>query len=256
MFSNAAVTLIGPADPAPVEVVPGDSTSDLVLLCEHAGRAIPAALGELGVSDAVLNSHRGWDIGAEDVARGVARALRAPLVLQRYSRLVIDCNRPTGCVQSVPEISDHEHIPANKSISESERRARITEIFDPMNKQLDTLFAAHEPRAVFSIHSFTPRMDDHDRPWHAGFLTRRSPETGEALMATIAGMRPDLHLALNQPYQIDDETDWFIPQYAEPLGLPHSLIEIRNDQIDHAEGVSLWVELLSRAIGAFMEELP
>ena len=256
MFSNAAVKLIGPADPAPVDVVQGDSTSDLVLLCEHAGRALPAVLGDLGVSPDVLDSHRGWDIGAENVARGVARTLRAPLVLQRYSRLVIDCNRPVDCVQSVPEVSDHEHIPGNKALSESERNSRITEIFAPMNTQLDTLFAAHRPRAVFSIHSFTPRMDSFDRPWHAGFLTRRSPETGEALMATIAGMRPDLCLALNQPYQIEDETDWFIPQYAEPLGLPHSLIEIRNDQIDHHEGVSLWVELLSNAIGAFMETLP
>jgi len=68
--------------------------------------------------------------------------------------------------------------------------------------------------------------------------------------------RSDLNLVLNEPYQISDETDWFIPRYGEGLGLPHCLIEIRNDQIDNPEGVALWVDLLSRAIRGFMETLP
>ena len=256
MMPTAALTLIGSTDPAPVEVLHGDSTADVLLLCEHAGQAVPEVLGNLGVSQEVLDSHRGWDIGAANVARGVACALGAPLVLQHYSRLVIDCNRPTDNAQSMPTISDHQEIPGNRAIPEAERQARITEIFDPMNREIDVLFAAHPRRAAFSIHSYTPRMDGHDRPWQAGFLTRRSTKTGKALMETITGMRPDLNLALNQPYQIDDATDWFIPEYPEPMGLPHSLIEVRNDEINHADGVALWVDLLSHAIGDFMEKLP
>ncbi|WP_420583864.1 N-formylglutamate amidohydrolase [Ruegeria sp.] len=256
MHPISAKALIGPDDPAPVDVVHGDSASDLVLLCEHAGRAIPASLGDLGVSQAVLLSHRGWDIGAEDVARGLASALQAPLVLQRYSRLVVDCNRPPRSPTFMPVISDHQEVPGNSSATKADRTAREREIFAPMNQQLNRLFQAHDRRAAFSIHSYTPSMDGQDRPWHAGFLTRKSKGTARALMAAIAEIRPDLTLALNQPYQIDDATDWFIPQYPEVLGLPHCLIEIRNDQIDHPEGVALWIDLLSHAINAFMENLP
>ena len=251
----AADSLLSPADPPPVEVVNADSTTPLLLLCEHAGQAIPQALGTLGIDADTLDSHRGWDIGAEALARQIATALNAPLVIQRYSRLVIDCNRPPGSLQSVPLVSDHREIPANAAASVEEKDARTREIFAPMDAALTRLFAAHPRRAAFSIHSFTPRMDGVDRPWHAGFLTRRATATGEALMRAVAAERPGLTLALNQPYQINDGTDWFIPRHAEARELPHSLIEVRNDQIDHPEGVRLWSGLLSRAIGGIMESL-
>lgn len=255
MCQTAATTLISSADPAPVEVIDADSRSDLVLLCEHAGRAVPGSLGTLGVDADVLNSHRGWDIGAEDVARRLARALQAPLVIQRYSRLVIDCNRPPGSAESIPVISDHREIPGNRDADQSDKDARLREIFDPMDQQIRDLFKRQKPRATFSIHSFTPSMDGFDRPWHAGFLTRRSISTADALISHILSEDPKLSLALNKPYTVDDDTDWFIPRYAERLDLPHCLIEIRNDQIDHPEGAELWAGLLFRAIAAFMESL-
>ena len=91
--SVANSSLLTPADPQPVELVNADSAVPVLLLCEHAGNAVPEALDGLGVSDEVLNSHRGWDIGAEHMARQLADILGAPLILQRYSRLVIDANR-------------------------------------------------------------------------------------------------------------------------------------------------------------------
>ena len=255
MVSAAAQLLLSDADPPPVEVLRRSSRSPLVLLCEHAGQAVPAALGDLGVGQAVLDSHRGWDIGAESLARGIADALDAPLVVQRYSRLVIDCNRPPGSAQSIPGQSDNCDIPANRTASQAERDARLREIFTPMDREITTLFEAAPRAATMSVHSFTPRMDGRDRPMHAGFLSRRSTETAEALMRHISARRPDLQLALNAPYQVDDETDWFIPRHAERRGLPHCLIEIRNDQIADPKGIAVWTELLSGAIGAFMESL-
>jgi predicted N-formylglutamate amidohydrolase len=74
-------------------------------------------------------------------------------------------------------------------------------------------------------------------------------------MASVSRQQPALELALNQPYQIDDETDWFVPRHAETRGLPHCLIEIRNDQIDHPQGAKLWAGYLATAIAEFMETL-
>jgi predicted N-formylglutamate amidohydrolase len=249
-----ASSLIGKTDPLPVEVLYGDTASDIVLVCEHAGRAIPQSLGTLGISDEVLNSHRGWDIGAEMVARELATLLKAPLVIQHYSRLVIDCNRPPMTPQSIPCESDHAHIPGNIAACQSEKADRVKAIFDPMDSAIKRLFETPR-RAAFSIHSFTPEMDGKSRPWHAGFLTRASLDTAETMIKVIQKHQPDLTLAINEPYAIDSETDWFIPHYAEALDLPHCLIEIRNDQIDHSEGAIFWSELLAEAITDLMETL-
>ncbi len=254
--SVASSPLLTPADPAPVEHVNGGSDAPVLLLCEHAGNKVPARLGNLGVSDEILTSHRGFDIGAESVARALAGLLNAPLILQRYSRLVIDANRPPSSDQSILEISDGEVIPGNQDLMDASRQARLSEIFEPMDSAINSGFASHERRAAFSIHSYTPRLGDENRPWHAGFLSRASLPTAERLMASVARQAPDLNLALNQPYQIEDGTDWFIPRHAEPRALPHCLIEIRNDQIQARDQADRWASMLAEAIKDLPEIWP
>lgn len=246
-------TLLGPNDLAPVEIVNADSTSPIVLLCEHAGRAISQALGNLGVSEDVIQSHRGWDIGAEKVARQIADLLQAPLVIQRYSRLVLDCNRPPDSPLAIPHVSDQIEISGNASLNAAERTMRVHEIFQPMDAALNKLFVHHPRRAAFSIHSFTSHMNGFDRPWHAGFLARTKTDTAAAMMDHIAAIRSDLTLAMNEPYQIENDSDWFIPAHAEAIGLAHCLIEIRNDQLLDADGVVAWADLLAGAIAATLE---
>ena len=65
--------------------------------------------------------------------------------------------------------------------------------------------------------------------------------------------RPSLNLAINKPYSVDDETDWFIPYHAEARGLMHCLIEVRNDQIADDRGVNLWSNLLGNALSEFVK---
>lgn len=243
-------------DPNPVELFNEDSDSAIMLLCEHAGQAIPHQLGDLGVTRDTLNSHRGWDIGAEALARHVAKRLGAPLVLQRYSRLVVDCNRPPDCVSAHPAVSDGIDIPANRSLSPANRAARQAEIFDPLDGAIKAMFDRHPRQAAFSVHSFTPVMDGITRPWNAGFLTRRDPQTAQQLIKHIQAQNPDLSLALNEPYQINSETDWFIPTYGEARNLSHALIEIRNDQLTDSAGIALWGDLLADAITTVLDQHP
>lgn len=251
MSVAVAKTLLAPTDPPPVEVVNAQSTSPIFLLCEHAGKAIPAALGDLGVARDVIESHRGWDIGAERLARKLADLLGAPLVVQRYSRLVIDCNRPHDSPHSIPQESDNVVIPANQSASSADRFARVEEIFMPMNAEISHLIEGR--KAAFSVHSFTPQLDGQDRPWHAGFLSRKDRSTTAILCELLADERPDLTCAVNQPYQIESDSDWFIPAHAEPRGLKHCLIEIRNDQLGDEASITQWAGLLADAIAAVVE---
>ncbi|WP_300072335.1 N-formylglutamate amidohydrolase [uncultured Ruegeria sp.] len=251
-FENLLTT----GDPAPVEWVNRDSAAPVVLLCEHAGQAIPQKLGNLGVSKEVRASHRGWDIGAEAVARQLADRLQAPLILQRYSRLVIDCNRPLAAPDSIPPHSFGEQIPANLNLTDPERIARQKEIVAPLNAAIENMLDQVPRRLAVSIHSFTPQVAEDTRPWHAGFLTRADQATGQAVIDHILTSRPDLLLALNQPYQIDSDSDWFIPHFVEPRGLSHSLVEIRNDLIRDETGAADWAQLLADAFTGILETKP
>lgn len=256
MLAVAHHGLLGPADPTPVEVLNPESRSQILLVCEHAGRAVPAALNGLGVTEEVLASHRGWDIGAADVARRLADALGAPLILQRYSRLVIDANRPPGSPTSIPEVSHGASVPANRGLTDAERETRVAQILRPMDTAIAEAFARHPRRAAISIHSFTPHLNGQDRPWQAGFLSRRDLPTAEHLMASLHRADPSLILAVNEPYRIEDDGDWFIPHHAEPRGVPHCLIEIRNDEIADDAGVAHWADRLAAALADRLEALP
>lgn len=88
-----AAALIGPDDPPPFTLVNADGRRPILLVCDHASRAVPRALGALGLDDAALSRHIGWDIGAAELTLRLAHRLDAPAVLGGYSRLVIDLNR-------------------------------------------------------------------------------------------------------------------------------------------------------------------
>ncbi|WP_158971529.1 N-formylglutamate amidohydrolase [Chachezhania sediminis] len=242
------------ADPAPVAWVNRGAVSPILLVCEHAGRAVPQALNGLGLTADQLSLHIGWDPGAAAVTRAMAQRLDCPAVLQAYSRLVIDCNRPPAAPDAMPETSDGVTIPGNAGLSPADRAARTREIFDPFHAAV-TAARTHGPQILLSIHSFTPRLMSRGgpRPWHIGFLGRRDMATSERLMAGVRRLRPGLSVALNEPYQIDDLSDWFVPRHGEPSGLPHSLIEVRNDLIGDAAGADEIAALLCRAVEPLLE---
>jgi len=250
------VALLHSADPVPVEWVNRDSDAAVLLLCEHAGNTVPKCLNKLGLSSDHLNAHIGVDIGAAAVAREIADLLDAPLILQRYSRLVIDCNRPPEAIDSIPEVSDGIAIPGNHNLSANEKHARKQEIFSPLDQAIRKGLEKFQRQAVFSIHSFTPQLSNQPlRAWHAGFLNRTNERTGHKFVSHISAIAPELNLALNQPYSISSESDWFIPQHAEPRGLRHCLIEIRNDQLQDNDGISFWADLLASAIRYISKEV-
>ena len=145
--------------------------------------------------------------------------------------------------------------PGNHALSEAARRARIDEIFTPFQEAVARQLARSGLRATFSIHSYTPRMrDGQPRAWDAGFLFREDRATSERLARALQALSGDLTIGLNQPYDVDAASDWFVPRHAEPSGLPHSLVEIRNDHIREASGQALWTTRLAHIFRPFLME--
>ena len=100
----------------------------------------------------------------------LSRLLDAAVILQTYSRLVIDCNRDPKVPSSIPEISESTEIPGNRGLDEAERAARANAIFRPYHDAiaaaLDRRAAANRASALVALHSFTPVFKGVARPWH------------------------------------------------------------------------------------------
>jgi len=247
------MTLLTPRDPRPVETVNAGGRSPFVLTCEHAGRVIPEWLGDLGVARADMERHIAWDVGAEGLSRQLSMLLDAPVVLQRYSRLVVDCNRPFDAPDCFPEASDATPVPANRGLSRDARQQRFDEIHRPFHRELSELLdrrvAAGPAPLLVAVHSFTPRLaGGPERPWHVGALSNRDRSLADRFLAAFRQQNADVPSAHNQPYVVDDLTDFTIPVHGEARGIPHLLLEIRNDLIAQSEGQHRWAGLIADAL--------
>ena len=248
---NASKPLLGPNEPSAVEVVRPDAPSDLFLTCEHAGRRIPQRLGTLGVSESDLERHIAWDIGAEGVSRRLSEYLNATLVLQNYSRLVVDCNRSPDAEDFVVKLSENIEIPGNLDVTEADITARKHEVFDPYHEAvrnaLDARERAGRATVLAAMHSCTPVFHGVSRPWHIGVLYDKDDRFARILLELLAE-DGELVIGENEPYELSHERDYAVPVHAERRGLPHVEFEIRQDLIGTTEGQDEWAQRLAHVL--------
>jgi predicted N-formylglutamate amidohydrolase len=252
-----AETPLEPDEPDPVTLDNEAGRSVFFLTCDHAGRAIPRRLDRLGLPEHETRRHIAWDIGIGAVGRQLSRLLDAAVVLQTYSRLVIDCNRDPKVPSSIPEISEVTEIPGNRGLTETARTARINAIFRPYHGSiaaaLDRRAAASRASVLVALHSFTPVFKGVVRPWHAAVLYNRDMRLARPLFKLLSA-EAGLVVGDNQPYAVSDLTDYTVPVHGERRGLPHVEIEIRQDQITDTAGQTIWAERLARLLPAAYSE--
>ena len=250
--------LLGAGDPAPFQVHRPQGTSPFILIADHAGQSIPARLGDLGVAQAERDRHIGWDIGIAGVTERLSEMLDAFAILQAYSRLVIDCNRPLDAAGSIVTSSDGTPVPGNQAVDDNEKVARALEIFAPyharITRELDQRGAGPRAPVLIAMHSFTPTFGGTARPWHAGVLYHRDTRLAHALLEALRA-EPGLVVGDNEPYAISDGSDYAIPVHGEQRGLLHVELEIRQDLIADAQGQHEWAERLARILPALLPDL-
>lgn len=236
--------LLGAHEPAPVTVARPDGPSPVFLTCDHASNRIPERLGTLGLDAAERERHIAWDIGAAGVAQHLSAMLDATLVLQNYSRLVIDCNRPHDDESLIPRVSEATQIPGNCGLDEYARAQRRDEIFQPYHDAIGRLLDTRRerPTVLVAIHSFTPVYLEQTRPWHIGVLYGGDPRVANHLLEHF-GAHDTIAVGDNEPYRIDNK-DFSIPVHGEARGIPHVLVEIRQDLIAQPAGQRVWAEQL------------
>ena len=255
--------LLGAGDPDPVEVVRPAGTSPFFLTCEHAGRAFPARLGTLGLDGPDLERHIAWDIGAAGVARTLSARLDATLVLQRYSRLVADCNRAPSAADFVVELSEDTVIPGNQGLNEAAIDARAVEIFHPYHDRIHDLLearsAAGRLTVAVSVHTCTPVYHGVHRPWHVGVMYEHDDRLARSMLTVLReeGEEAGLVVGDNEPYDMTSDKDYSLPRHGQGRGLLHVGFEIRQDLVDSEPGQREWAQrmewVLRESLGRLKE---
>jgi predicted N-formylglutamate amidohydrolase len=247
-------SLLGPTDPPVVEIVNRAGPTPLQLVCDHASRVVPVALGTLGLSDSHFDRHIAYDIGAAEVTKRLAAALDAPAVLAGYSRLVIDVNRPPGHPDSIPEISDGTEISGNRCLSETARHQRVRTFFEPyhdaIHETIAELWRRGKAPPLFSVHSFTPRFGKTARPWDVGVLWNRDPRLAQPLMEKLATR--GLNVGDNLPYS-GRELAYTINLHGDAAGLANCVVEINQDQVSDRLGIERWSGILADVMSEILK---
>jgi predicted N-formylglutamate amidohydrolase len=228
-----------------------------MLICDHASRRMPRSLGTLGISEADLERHIGYDIGSRDVALMISERTDAPLVMTHYSRLIVDPNRHPGTPSSIPLASEDVVIPGNHDLSPADVNQREEEFFWPYHSAVDTQIERFRQSdripAIVSIHSFTPAFLGFERPWHIGVLWHRDPRVARPLLDRLEA-DPTICVGDNEPYSARNPEGYTIEAHADGRGYPNVLVEVRQDLIDDAAGIEKWGNYLTEALSRVLAE--
>lgn len=139
----------------------------ILVTCEHGGNKIPRSLqGLFKDQKTLLQTHRGYDIGALPVAKALSLSLDCPLRYQDVSRLVIDCNRSLH----------HRHVfsPITDELGSELKDKLVTQVYRSYRQDVEVQIASWIKSGAnvvhLSIHSFTPSLHGVVRRAEIGLL--------------------------------------------------------------------------------------
>ena len=209
-----------------------DAPSDVVLVCEHASRVVPARWNGLGLSPEAARGHAAWDPGARALTRALAARLDAPAVISTVSRLVHDANRPAAHPSAMPARVELVDVPGNADLPDAERRARGALVHAPFHRTLAALLdwraAEGLPTCLVTVHSFNPTWHGEPREVELGVLHDEDARLADAVLAG-ARAAGGLVVRRNEPWGPTDGVTYTLVEHALARGLPNVMLEIRND---------------------------
>ena len=243
---------------APFERFPPASGArpGLIFLCDHASNALPEAYGTLGLEAEAFARHIAYDIGAAEATRTLAAAYGAPAILARYSRLLIDLNRGADDPTLVMKLSDGRIVPGNREVNAAETARRLSAYHAPYHDAVEAEIAAMRAAGIvpvlISMHSFTPAWKNRARVWDVGVLWDRDARLARPLIAALE--KAGFTVGDNEPYSGELENDCMY-RHGTMNGLPHVLIEMRQDHVATPEAARAFARRLKPAIDAALKAM-
>ena len=174
----------------------------LVISCEHGGHEVPPAYAALFQGhEALLDTHRGWDPGALELAQQMADAFAAPLHASTTTRLLVDLNRSVGHRQLYSEFTRGQDRTRREAILRDHYRPHR----EAVEARIGQLITSGCQVIHVASHSFTPCLNGVVRRADVAWLydPRRPAEVrwAEQWLKAFAGRAPGLALRRNYPYE-------------------------------------------------------
>lgn len=169
----------------------------LIITCEHGGNDVPPRWAPLfKEAQQTLNTHRGIDFGALEMAIALEKATQAPFFYSTVTRLLIEMNRSLHHPELFSEFSS--------SLSTEEKQELIQAYhqpyWNPIFKKIEELGDVFH----LSMHSFTPILNGVVREAEIGILYDPERPCEEALAIRWKGLLekflPSFRIRMNYPY--------------------------------------------------------
>jgi len=222
-----------------------------LVTCEHASNHVPARWRKLFPDTGYLDTHAGYDIGAQEMARTLTALLGAPLHAGKVSRLLVDLNRSLH----------HPRVfaPPIKALSQQERALIVAHYYEPYRNAVAATINAMSRRTQvlhLSVHSFTPRWHGRRRPVDIGLLydpaRQQEAEYCSAVKANLKRLLPSLRIRRNFPYR--GNTDGLTTSLRRRYPMHRYLgIELEFNQ-DLLRGPAAGRRALAKAVAAALYE--
>ena len=207
--------------------------SVLFLSCEHGGNEVPKHLRQcFAGQEAVLETHRGLDIGARDLFRHIA-PLAEESTETTLSRLCIEMNRSEGHRQLFSRFT--------KGLPEAEKAELLglhRTYWGGFTERIKERITGGSGVIHVAVHSFTPVLDGVRRSLDIGLLYDPSREVEKAFCLTwrkaIRSRMPALTVRMNQPYK--GTSDGFPTALRRQFSQHYAGIELEVNQRFAAHG--------------------
>lgn len=238
-----------PATAEAYETVAATAASPAVLItCEHASNRLPPGWS-WPASDAHLAAqHWGYDLGIAPFAHHLARALGAPAVLSRFTRLLVDPNRPLGHETLFRDRADGQPIALNVGLTPQDAQRRIEGYYTPYHDAVDAMVRAFPGVPVLSLHSYTDLYEGAPRAVQLGVLYDADEAYGRAWWAQLRHVPLDVRI--NEPWSGLEGLMYSAQLHATRHGRRAVELEIRQDLLADADATAMLVAAVAQAARA------
>jgi predicted N-formylglutamate amidohydrolase len=219
-------------------------------MCEHAAHRLPFVEGVQAAHRRVLRSHRGWDLGAWELTRELARRLPASAVAGRWSRLLIDLNRRVDDPTLIRRTAGGIVLPWNEGIDVEEVERRVLDYHTPYHAEIDRLILRRLVRGVrpvlLAVHTFTPRFRGRPRQFQVGILYEHHRDLARRLGRALRD--EGLTVRYNQPYSGMAGMMYAVDRHGSHHRLPCLEVEVNQGLLDQPAEVQRLGGALARGV--------
>eukprot|EP00743_Colponemidia_sp_Colp-15_P009756 GILK01010681.1.p1 GENE.GILK01010681.1~~GILK01010681.1.p1 ORF type:complete len:302 (-),score=10.51 GILK01010681.1:2-874(-) len=225
----------------------------VLITCEHASDRLPKPYRWSEKDKRLIGTHWSCDLGAKEFAQELAEAVGSMAVLSRFSRLLIDPNRPLASNTLMRDVADGQIVELNEEVTSADHDWRIWRYYLPYHLALGQAAKETDPSLILAIHSYTSNYEGDIRDFELGVLCT----TQDALAKDIATAYKEsrFNVRINEPWS-GKEGFMYAADSLAVAGGPGQrkavMLELRNDKAQDPVWRKRAIEVLLRIISERM----